>query len=33
MNLHVTSEIGKLSSVLIHLSGPEIDRMIPAMME
>jgi arginine deiminase len=33
MNLHVTSEIGKLSSVLVHLPGPEIDRMIPAMME
>ena len=33
MNLHVTSETGKLASVLIHLPGPEIDRMIPAMME
>ena len=33
MNLRVTSEIGKLSSVLVHLPGPEIDRMIPAMME
>src|SRR5450755_2061719 len=33
MTLNVTSEIGKLSSVLIHLPGPEIDRMIPAMME
>jgi len=29
----VTSEIGKLSSVLVHLPGPEIDRMVPAMME
>lgn len=33
MTLNVTSEIGKLSSVLIHLPGAEIDRMIPAMME
>jgi arginine deiminase len=33
MTLKVTSEIGKLTSVLIHLPGPEIDRMIPAMME
>jgi arginine deiminase len=33
MPLRVTSEIGKLSSVLIHLPGPEIDRMVPAMME
>ncbi len=33
MALHVTSEIGKLSSVLVHLPGPEIDRMVPAMME
>ncbi|MFN2632999.1 MAG: arginine deiminase family protein [Thermoanaerobaculia bacterium] len=31
--LRVTSEIGRLSSVLVHLPGPEIDRMIPAMME
>ncbi len=33
MALHVTSEIGKLSSVLVHLPGREIDRMVPAMME
>lgn len=31
--LRVNSEVGKLSSVLVHLPGPEIDRMIPAMME
>ncbi len=33
MSLHVTSEVGKLKSVLVHLPGPEIDRMVPAMME
>jgi arginine deiminase len=33
MTLSVTSEIGRLKSVLIHLPGPEIDRMVPAMME
>src|SRR6185295_14498815 len=33
MTLKVNSEIGKLSSVLVHLPGPEIDRMVPAMME
>ncbi len=33
MTLNVTSEIGKLVSVLIHLPGREIDRMIPSMME
>ncbi|MGE5278135.1 MAG: arginine deiminase family protein [Acidobacteriota bacterium] len=33
MSLHVTSEIGKLKSVLVHLPGAEIDRMVPAMME
>jgi arginine deiminase len=33
MTLRVTSEIGKLKSVLVHLPGPEIDRMVPAMME
>ena len=33
MVLNVTSEIGRLSSVLVHLPGAEIDRMIPAMME
>src|SRR5450759_2954450 len=33
MALNVNSEIGRLSSVLVHLPGPEIDRMVPAMME
>ena len=33
MPLRVSSEIGKLTSVLVHLPGPEIDRMVPAMME
>ncbi len=33
MSLRVTSEIGKLTSVLVHLPGPEIDRMVPSMME
>ena len=33
MTLRVHSEIGKLSSVLVHLPGAEIDRMVPAMME
>ena len=33
MSLKVTSEIGKLKSVMVHLPGPEIDRMVPAMME
>jgi arginine deiminase len=33
MSLRVTSEIGKLKSVLVHLPGPEIDRMVPSMME
>lgn len=33
MTLNVTSEIGKLRAVLVHLPGPEIDRMVPAMME
>ena len=32
MRLHVTSEIGKLKSVLVHLPGREIDVMIPPMM-
>ncbi|HKA35686.1 MAG TPA: arginine deiminase family protein [Thermoanaerobaculia bacterium] len=32
MSLRVHSEIGKLSSVLVHLPGPEIDRMVPSMM-
>jgi arginine deiminase len=33
MRLNVTSEIGKLKSVLVHLPGPEIDEMLPSMME
>jgi arginine deiminase len=32
MRLHVTSEIGKLKRVLIHLPGREIDLMVPPMM-
>lgn len=33
MRLNVTSEIGKLKSVLVHLPGREIDVMVPSMME
>jgi arginine deiminase len=33
MDLNVTSEIGRLKKVLIHLPGHEIDSMIPSMME
>ncbi len=32
MRLNVTSEIGKLKSVLVHLPGREIDIMVPPMM-
>ena len=32
MRLRVTSEIGKLKSVLVHLPGREIDVMVPPMM-
>src|SRR5437588_8370172 len=32
MQLNVTSEIGRLKSVLIHLPGREIDVMVPPMM-
>jgi arginine deiminase len=32
MQLHVTSEIGRLKSVLVHLPGREIDDMVPPMM-
>src|SRR6478672_3976770 len=32
MRLHVTSEIGRLKSVLVDLPGREIDVMIPPMM-
>lgn len=33
MKLSVTSEIGRLKSVLVHLPGREIDLMMPSMME
>lgn len=32
MRLNVTSEIGRLKSVLVHLPGEEIDLMVPPMM-
>jgi arginine deiminase len=32
MTLFVTSETGRLRSVLVHLPGREIDRMVPSMM-
>src|SRR5437588_1728669 len=32
MQLNVTSEIGRLKSVLVHLPGREIDDMVPPMM-
>jgi arginine deiminase len=32
MRLNVTSEIGRLKSVLVHLPGQEIDQMVPPMM-
>jgi len=32
MTLSVTSETGKLRTVLVHLPGREIDRMVPSMM-
>jgi arginine deiminase len=31
--VHVTSEIGRLRRALVHEPGPEIDRMLPTMME
>jgi len=31
--LRVTSEVGRLRTVLIHEPGPEVDQMVPAMME
>ena len=31
--VNVTSEIGRLRRVLVHAPGPEVDRMVPAMME
>src|SRR5919106_1094920 len=33
MRLNVTSETGRLKSVLVHLPGREIDVMVPPMME
>ena len=33
MRLNVTSEIGRLRRVMVHLPGREIDTMIPSMME
>lgn len=33
MTLSVTSEIGRLRSVLVHAPGSEIDRMVPLMMQ
>src|SRR5437867_38478 len=32
MALSITSETGRLLSVLVHLPGQEIDRMLPSMM-
>src|SRR5687767_15361515 len=32
MRLNVTSEIGRLKSVILHLPGREIDLMVPPMM-
>ncbi|MFQ5599901.1 MAG: arginine deiminase family protein [Candidatus Krumholzibacteriia bacterium] len=29
----VTSEVGRLRQVLVHEPGPEVDRMVPSMME
>ncbi len=31
--VHIHSEIGRLRRVLIHEPGPEVDRMVPPMME
>jgi len=31
--LRVTSEVGRLRTVLVHEPGPEVDQMVPAMME
>ncbi|HSB36671.1 MAG TPA: arginine deiminase family protein [Thermoanaerobaculia bacterium] len=33
MSLRIESEIGTLRSVLVHLPGREIDRMVPSMMQ
>ncbi len=31
--VHVTSEVGRLRKVLLHEPGPEVDNMVPAMMD
>ena len=31
--VRVTSEVGRLRRVLVHEPGPEVDRMVPPMME
>ncbi len=31
--VNVTSEVGRLRKVLVHEPGPEVDRMVPSMME
>ncbi len=31
--LHVTTEVGRLRTVLVHEPGAEVDQMVPAMME
>jgi arginine deiminase len=31
--VHVTSEVGRLRRVLVHEPGPEVDLMVPSMME
>jgi arginine deiminase len=33
MKLRIESELGRLSAVLVHRPGPEIDRMSPSLME
>ncbi|MEW6282410.1 MAG: arginine deiminase family protein, partial [Candidatus Eremiobacterota bacterium] len=33
IDLAVHSEIGRLRKVMLHRPGPEIDRMVPSMME
>src|SRR4030095_11611523 len=31
--VNVTSEVGRLRKVLVHEPGPEVDAMVPSMME
>jgi arginine deiminase len=31
--VHITSEVGRLARVLVHRPGPEVDLMVPSMME